>query len=581
MSTQAKPRQSEALVPWRFYLVGGVLLALFAALLARSAFIQLIAPDRLVAEGDSRTLRTMTEQVTRGIITDRNGEELAISVPVQAIWADPKTVYERQGLDDERRWQALADVLGVDANGLQQRVTANAKKRFVYLARQVSPAAAAFTRELAIPGVYLKEESRRFYPAGEVSSQLIGFTNIDDNGQEGIERAYNGWLTGKAGRRLVRKDASGRLVESMEVLESSTPPQNLQLTIDQRIQALAYQELKYATEYHRATAASLVVIDIPTGEVLAMVNTPSFNPNNRGDLASHRTRNRAITDSFEPGSTLKPLAVAAALNAGTISPGTIVDTNPGWLRVGGRQVRDHRNYGVLDVAGVLAKSSNVGTTKIALGLGIEQYLKTLYGFGLGSQTGIGLIGEVPGMLSAKRRWSDFEVATLSFGYGVAVTPLQLAQAYAVLGGGGVYRPPSIIKGQQREGTEVVLAPRTAKQVLQLMEAVTTKGGSGTAAQVAGYRVAGKTGTARKAVAGGYSKDYVASFVGVAPISNPRLAIAVIMDEPRGDHYYGGDVSAPVFSRVMTGALRILNVAPDAVTVGQGQVAALAEINKRG
>ncbi len=581
MSTQAKSRQPAPVVPWRFYLVGGVLLALFMALLMRSAFIQVIAPDRLVAEGDSRTLRTMTEQMTRGIITDRNGEELAVSVPVQAIWADPKTVHEHHGLDDSRRWQALADVLGVDAKGLQQRVAANPKKRFVYLARQVSPAAAAFTRELAIPGVYLKEESRRFYPAGEVSAQLIGFTNIDDNGQEGIERAFNSWLTGKAGRRLVRKDASGRVVESMEVLEASTPPQGLQLTIDQRIQALAYQELKYAAEYHQATAASVVVIDIPTGEVLAMVNTPSFNPNNRGDLASHRTRNRAITDTFEPGSTLKPLAVAAALDAGTITPTTIIDTNPGWLRVGGRQVRDHRNYGVLDVSGVIAKSSNIGTTKIALGMGIDQYLKTLYGFGLGSQTGIGLIGEVSGMLTAKRRWSDFEIATLSFGYGVTVTPLQLAQAYAVLGGRGVYRPPIIVRGQQREGTEMVLEARTAQQVLQMMEAVTNKGGTGTAAQVAGYRVAGKTGTARKAVAGGYGSDYVATFVGVAPVSNPRLAIAVIMDEPRGDHYYGGEVSAPVFSRVMTGALRILNVAPDAVTVGQGQVAALAEINKRG
>lgn len=581
MSTQARSRQLPDNLSWRFYGVAAMLILLFGALLVRTAYIQLISPDRLVAEGDSRTLRTMTAAMTRGIITDRNGEELAVSVPVQAIWADPKTVYERHGLDDERRWQALADVLGVDPVALRQRVAANPNKRFVYLARQVSPAAARFTKELAIPGVYLKEESRRFYPTGEVSAQLIGFTNIDDAGQEGIERAYNSWLTGKAGRRLVRKDASGRVVESMEELEASTPPQNIALTIDQRIQTLAYQELKYAVEYHQAAAASLVVIDIPTGEVLAMVNTPSFNPNNRGDLASHRTRNRAITDTFEPGSTIKPLAVAAGLAAGTITPQTIFDTNPGWLRVGGRVVRDHRNYGVLDTAGVIAKSSNIGTTKIALGMPLDHYLSTLRSFGFGTETGIGLTGEVPGMLSSRRRWSEFEIATLSFGYGITVTPLQLAQAYATLGGQGVYRPPTIIKGQERDAATQVLEPRMASQVVQMMEAVTNKGGTGTAAQVPGYRVAGKTGTARKAVAGGYGSDYIATFVGVAPVSNPRLAIAVVMDEPGGDQYYGGEVSAPVFGKVMSGALRILNVEPDGVTLQQGQVAALTVEDKRG
>lgn len=574
MNTQAKARTQQDPIQWRYYGVFVLLGMLFVALLSRTAFIQVVNPDRLVAESDSRTLRTMTEAVSRGIITDRNGEQLAVSVPVQAIWADPKVVIEKNGLADARRWQALADVLDIPVDTLKGRIGTSPDKRFTYLARQVSPAAAKFVHELKLPGVYLKQESRRFYPAGEVSAQLVGFTNIDDHGQEGLERAYDGWLTGEAGRRLVRKDASGRVVESMEVLEEPRPPQDLALTIDQRIQALAYQELKYATEYNDAAAASLVVIDIPSGEVLAMANTPSYNPNNRKDLASYRMRNRAVTDTFEPGSTMKPLAVAAALSAGTIKADDIIDTYPGWMRVGGGLVRDHKNEGMLSIAGVLAKSSNVGAAKIVLGMPYEHFLNTLYRFGLGNTTGIGLTGEVSGTLGGGRRRSEFEIATMAFGYSLTVTPLQMAQAYAVLGSGGVYRAPVIIRGQNRPEAEQVLDPNVARQVVSLMESVTATEGTGKAARVTGYRVAGKTGTAEKAVAGGYGGEYVGLFVGLAPASHPRLAMAVVIDAPQGDYHTGGMVAAPVFSKVMDGALRLLNVPPDDVDLSE-QVAALA------
>ncbi|MDO6524200.1 MULTISPECIES: penicillin-binding transpeptidase domain-containing protein [unclassified Motilimonas] len=541
--------------------VSVVIVLVFSSLLARAAYIQIIEPDRLQKEGDLRSLRTTSTQVQRGIISDRNGQPLAISVPVQAVWADPKVIHEKGSLSNVKAWQALSDVLSVETDKLINKVK-NPKKRFIYLQRQVSPAMAQYVKQLALPGVYLKPESRRFYPAGEITSQIIGFTNIDDKGQEGIEKAYDDWLTGIPGQRQVRKDRHGRVIEDIAVVKEAQQAKDITLSIDQRIQSIAYRALKKYVKLNRATSGSAVVIDVTNGEVLAMVNSPSFNPNNRGQYQSFRVRNRAITDTFEPGSTVKPFVIAGALINNVVEPDEIIDTSPGWMRIGGRRVADHRNYGKMDLTMILQKSSNIGVSKLALELTAPRLQAAFAEFGFGSDTGIGLIGETSGVLPVRRRWSDFELATMSFGYAFTANTLQLAQAYAILGSGGVSYPLSIIKRDEKPQGEQVIPRETALQVVSMLESVTKLGGTGTQAQVEGYRVAGKTGTSRKAVAGGYGDDYVAVFAGVAPVSNPKLAIAVIVNEPKGDRYYGGDVAAPVFAEVMDGSLQLLNVAPD-------------------
>ncbi|MCE2572073.1 penicillin-binding transpeptidase domain-containing protein [Motilimonas eburnea] len=555
------PKAKPNFINWRFMTVSVVIVLVFASLLARAAYIQIIEPDRLQKEGDLRSLRTTSTQVQRGIISDRNGEPLAISVPVQAVWADPKVIHEKGSLSNSKAWQALSDVLSVETEKLLAKVE-NPKKRFIYLKRQVSPAMAQYVNQLALPGVYLKPESRRFYPAGEISSQIIGFTNIDDKGQEGIEKAYDDWLTGIPGQRKVRKDRHGRVIEDISVVKEAQQAKDITLSIDQRIQSIAYRALKKYVKLNRATSGSAVVIDVTNGEVLAMVNSPSFNPNNRGQYQSFRVRNRAITDTFEPGSTVKPFVVASALINNVVEPDAVIDTSPGWMRIGGRRVADHRNYGEMDLTTILQKSSNIGVSKLALELTAPRLQQTFADVGLGSDTGIGLIGETSGLLPSRRRWSDFELATMSFGYAITANTLQLAQAYAILGSGGVSYPLSMVKRDQAPQGEQVMPKETALRLVSMLESVTQKGGTGTQAQVEGYRVAGKTGTSRKAVAGGYGDDYVAVFAGVAPVSNPRLAIAVIVNEPKGDRYYGGDVAAPVFAEVMGGALQLLNVAPD-------------------
>ncbi|MCE0555751.1 penicillin-binding transpeptidase domain-containing protein [Motilimonas cestriensis] len=555
------PKAKPNFINWRFMTVSVVIVLVFSSLLARAAYIQIIEPDRLQKEGDLRSLRTTSTQVQRGIISDRNGQPLAISVPVQAVWADPKVIHEKGSLSNVKAWQALSDVLSVETDKLINKVK-NPKKRFIYLQRQVSPAMAQYVKQLALPGVYLKPESRRFYPAGEITSQIIGFTNIDDKGQEGIEKAYDDWLTGIPGQRQVRKDRHGRVIEDIAVVKEAQQAKDITLSIDQRIQSIAYRALKKYVKLNRATSGSAVVIDVTNGEVLAMVNSPSFNPNNRGQYQSFRVRNRAITDTFEPGSTVKPFVIAGALINNVVEPDEIIDTSPGWMRIGGRRVADHRNYGKMDLTMILQKSSNIGVSKLALELTAPRLQAAFAEFGFGSDTGIGLIGETSGVLPVRRRWSDFELATMSFGYAFTANTLQLAQAYAILGSGGVSYPLSIIKRDEKPQGEQVIPRETALQVVSMLESVTKLGGTGTQAQVEGYRVAGKTGTSRKAVAGGYGDDYVAVFAGVAPVSNPKLAIAVIVNEPKGDRYYGGDVAAPVFAEVMDGSLQLLNVAPD-------------------
>ncbi|MDX1267047.1 MAG: penicillin-binding transpeptidase domain-containing protein [Oceanisphaera sp.] len=571
MRRRKQNKKEPMLTGWRFLTVCGVILFAFVALFSRAAWIQVVSPDRLRQEGDMRSLRTTVTSTTRGMIMDRNGEELAVSVPVQAVWADPKQVHTELSLEKGQAWQALADVLGVPHETLMKRVE-NPQRRFVYLQRQVTPAVAEYIRKLRLPGVHLRPEERRFYPTGEINAHLVGMTNIDGHGIEGIERGFNEWLTAQAGERRVRKDRNGRVIEDLGVVSEARQANNIQLTIDQRIQALAYRSLKRATEYYRATSASLVMIDVKTGEVLAIVNSPSFNPNNRSQYQSFRARNRAVTDTYEPGSTIKPLIVVSALENGVVNADSIVDTSPGWMRLGGKRVSDTRNLGPISVQTVLQRSSNMGMARMALQETPEQLLDTLYRFGLGIDSGMGLVGESTGLIPQRRRWSDIERATLSFGYGLTVTPLQLAQSYAVLANGGVRYPLTIIKRSQPPVGEQVVPKQHADAVLHMLESVVGPGGTARKAAIPGYRVAGKTGTSRKAIAGGYGSDYVGVFAGMAPVSNPRLAMVVVMNEPQGDKYYGGDVAAPVFAEVMSGALQLLNIRPDGATQEQFQLA---------
>jgi len=552
---KAQPHLSKG----RFYFALLVVFGVFGSLVARAAYIQLVEPERLIYEGDRRSLRADATTVQRGSILDRNGRELAVSVPVQTVWADPKRVHEGNGLENRERWLALAEVFRTDVDDLLGKV-ADPTRRFVYLERKVTPGVAEFVRQLEIPGVYLKTESRRFYPAGEVAAHVVGFTDIDGLGIEGLEAIYNQVLTGIPGERVYRKDAAGRVVEEIRVTEAQQP-QQLTLSIDQRLQSLAYAEVKKAVRYHQATSGSAVIVDVRTGEVLAMVNSPSYNPNNRNTLQPHRLRNRAITDAYEPGSTVKPLAVIAGLEAGTIKPDDIIDTSPGWMRLGGRRVSDPRNRGELTITQILENSSNVGTAKIALDTGINNMLDTYAAVGFGNDTGVAMLGESFGVLQNRQRWSDFEIATLSYGYGMSATTLQLAQMYAIIGAEGVRRPLSIQRREAAPEGEQVISAQTARAVLGMLESVVANG-SGSRAQVRGYRVAGKTGTSRKAVAGGYGDEYVTLFAGIAPVSDPRIAVVVTINEPSGDEYYGSEVSAPVFAEIVGDALRVMNVPPD-------------------
>lgn len=563
--TTVKPKESEQgtslLIRWRFHLVLGFVFLAFAALVVRLAFIQVIEPDNLIREGDLRSIRVKALPSARGIISDRNGEPLAVSVPVEAVWADPVTIFKEKALDNKQRWYALADVLGLQREELIERIERNENRRFIYLQRQVSPAMANYIRELKIPGVGLKSESRRYYPAGEVSAHLVGVTGIDGHGLEGVERSYDNWLTGEAGKQTIRKDRYGRVVENI-AYEDRQEGKSLELTIDQRLQAIAYRAIKQAVADHRATSGSAVMLDVKTGAVLAMVNAPSYNPNNRSDWQSYKMRNRIITDSLEPGSTVKPFVILAALENGVATKDTVIDTGNGILQVGGSRVRDTSKVGKADLTEILKKSSNIGVTKLSMEMPVEAILGMYNSVGLGEPSGLNLVGEVTGIFPTRSRWSPIERATLSFGYGLSITPIQLVHAYATLGNEGMYEPIHIIKSNDRDMAKQVVSKQHAREVLNMLETVTQKGGSARRAAVPGYRVGAKTGTSRKATAGGYSDEYITYTAGVAPVSDPRIAFVVVVNEPQGDDYYGGSVASPVFSEIMKGALQILNVAPD-------------------
>lgn len=560
----ARINKAPDLINWRFIVVLVAMLAVFCALVIRAAYIQVIAPDDLIEQGDNRTLRTRSSMVHRGLITDRNGEELAVSVPVRAVWADPKIIHQENALTQRRRWLALAEVLGQDITDLLDKVS-NPSRRFVYLQRQVSPAMADYVDQLDIPGVGLRNESRRYYPSGEVAAQLIGFTDVDDQGIEGLERIYDDWLTGTPDSRKIRRDAQGRQVEILEQTDGELA-NDLVLTIDQRIQAMAYKAIKQATETYSAASASAVVVDVASGDILAMVNTPSFNPNNRRTVAAHRVRNRVVTDAFEPGSSLKPLAVLSALEFGIVNPDTVIDTSPGWMRLGGSMVQDTRNLGKMDLTTIIQKSSNMGTSKLALAVPKEFLLDTYYNMGLMTDTGTMLAGESSGIFHERNRWSEFELATLSFGYGISVTTAQLARMYTTIANGGIKKNLNIVQQSVDQDSAVyedrVVSADNVAALIEMMESVTKEGGSGTKASVPGYRIAGKTGTSRKAIAGGYGEQYVNIFAGLAPVTNPQLVTVVLINEPGGDLYHSSDTAAPVFSNIMGGALRLLNIAPD-------------------
>ncbi|ELS3713659.1 peptidoglycan glycosyltransferase FtsI [Vibrio fluvialis] len=560
-SAKVTEQDSPVFIRWRFYLIVFFVLLAFAMLVGRLAFIQIIEPDNLIREGDMRSIRAKTLQSARGIISDRNGEALAVSVPVDAVWADPVTIFKQGGLVEKERWYALADVLSLDRQEMMKKLEDNRTRRFIYLQRQVSPAMAKYIRELKLSGVGLKSESRRYYPAGEVSAHLIGVTGIDGHGLEGVERSYDKWLTGEAGKSIIRKDRYGRVVENIS-LEEREEGKPLQLTIDQRLQAIAFRAVKQAMADYRATSASAVMLDVKTGAVLAMVNAPSYNPNNRSDWQSFKMRNRVITDAFEPGSTVKPFVVLAALANGTADEHTIIDTGDGVMRIGGSRVRDTSKVGKATLQMILKKSSNVGVAHLALGMPLEAMLGMYNSVGLGEVSGLNLVGETTGIFPNRRRWSQFEIATLAFGYGLSITPIQLAHAYATLGNLGKYQPVHLIESNQQDLSHQVVDAKYAKQVLDMLETVTQPGGTAVKAAVPGYRIAAKSGTSRKAIAGGYSDEYFAYTAGVAPVSDPRISLVVMVNEPQGDSYYGGAVAGPVFSEIMKGALQILNIAPD-------------------
>lgn len=549
---------TPATYPVRRALVLLVLSAITLLLAWRAVELQVFNRSFLQGEGNARHQRVIAVAAHRGMITDRNGEPLAISTPVDSVWANPQQMVTAQA-----HWPQLAKLLNLDPQQLRKHLATRMDKEFIYLKRRINPDIAQQVMALGIPGISLQREYRRYYPGGEVNAQVLGFTGIDDAGQEGLELGYDDWLRGVPGSKRVLKDRLGRIVEDVESINPPRPGRDLRLSIDRRIQYLAHRELKAAITQQRAKSGSAVILDVRTGEVLAMVNLPTYNPNRPNATRNEGTRNRAVTDVFEPGSTIKPFTVAAALESGQYRAETLIETSPGFYKVGRKMIRDLHDYGRIDVSTVIQKSSNIGTTKMALAIPPQRMWKVFSGAGLGVSTGSGFPGEVSGLLIPYQRWRDLDRATLSFGYGLSVTPLQLAQAYTVLAGDGQLRPASFVPVEHAPPGKPVIQAQTAAALRVMMERVVHEGGTATLARVPGYRVAGKTGTVRKLGPDGYVQDrYLSLFAAMVPASAPRLVMVVMINEPGSKDYYGGLVAAPVFSKVMTDALRLLDVVPD-------------------
>ncbi len=566
-----------ALYPWRFRVVLGLLGAMVAAICWRIIDLQVLDHAFLQGQGDARSVRHVPIPAHRGLITDRNGEPLAVSTPVTTLWANGKEL--QAGKD---RWPALAAALGQEPKAFAARLEENAGREFMYLVRGLTPEQGQSVLDLKVPGVYSIEEFRRFYPAGEVTAHVVGFTDIDDHGREGVELAFDQWLSGVPGKREVLKDRRGRLIKDVQVTRNAKAGKALALSIDLRLQYLAHRELRNVVTEFGAKGASLVMLDVKTGEVLAMVNQPTYNPNNRRNLQPAMMRNRAMIDVFEPGSTVKPFSMSAALESGRWKPTDTVDVYPGTLQIGKYTIRDvSKNEGVLDLTGILIKSSNVGISKIAFDIGAEPIYNVMQQVGLGQDTGLGFPGERIGNLPNHRIWPKAETATLAYGYGLSVTAIQLAHAYAVLANNGRSIPMTLTRadGRAQDGVQVI-PEATAKTIQGMLQQVVEAPSGVFRAKVPAYHVGGKSGTARKATVGtkGYTANaYRSLFAGFAPISNPRIAMVVVVDEPSTGAYFGGLISAPVFGKVMAGALRLMNIAPDNLTPADVQPAVAVTI----
>ncbi len=526
-------------------------------LVYRAVDLQVLNNSYLQKRGNALHLRDVKLPAYRGKILDATGHALAISAPVSSVWINP------QELDLHDKQSEFAKLLGLSDRALSKKLKKVATRHFAYLRRHMDPQVAMQIDDLQLSGVYLEKEYRRYYPDGEVAAHLVGFTDIDDEGQEGLELAFNEKLKGVAGTERVLRDGKHRMVKHVDNIRVPLPGQDIVLSIDRRLQYLAYRELKAAVAQHKAKAGSLVLLNPKTGEVLAVANQPAFNPNDRSKLKTSHIRNRAFIDLFEPGSTMKPFTVAAGIESGLFDTSSIIDTAPGYIKVGRSQVRDHRNYGEVDLATLLLKSSNVAAAKIALAIPPEGLWGMFNKLGFGRSAELGFPGEARGKLVGYEQWRPIEAATLSFGYGLSMSALQLAHGYAAIANDSLLQPVELVKSESQAKGVQVMAPFIAKQIRHMLKAVVSKVGTAPRAKVHGYTVAGKTGTVKKAIAGGYSEDkYLGIFAGMAPASKPELVMVVVIDEPKAGDYYGGLVAAPVFSRVMAGALRLLNIAPD-------------------
>ena len=557
-----------AIRQWRVLLIMLAMLLCVVAIAWQLSALHILQRDFLQGQGDARTIRTIPLVANRGLITDRNGEPLAVSTPVQSIWVNPSELVETPEVV-----YSLAAALEMNPEVLASTISNNANREFLYVKRRLAPADAKRVMDLKLGHVYSQQEYQRFYPQGEVAAHLIGFSNVDDIGQEGLELTYDDWLGGVPGRRQVIKDRRGHIIEELNMIQTAEPGNNLTLAIDFQLQNLAYRALKAEFITRRAGGASALILDVDTGEVLAMVNQPSYNPHNKADMTDFSVlRNRAITDVFEPGSTVKAFTITAALESGLFEPDTIIETSPGWMMVGPNEIRDIFNYGTLTLSKVITKSSNIGTSKIAFEIGPEPIRDVLQRVGFGEVPGTGFPGERGGVLPNPRRWSRIETATLSYGYGLSASALQLARAYSVIADEGVLKPVSLLKLSEADiealPREQVISPVIAGQVLDMLETVvdSSRGGSAVEANIPFYDVAGKTGTAHVVGEYGYEDNLHNSFfVGLVPASDPEIVVVVVINEPKGEEHYGGHVAAPVFSEIATGAMRILNVPPDNVT----------------
>jgi len=547
---------------WRYQIVGLVFAVIFGGLIVRAAYLQIVDTDYLQSQGDARYLRVQTEIPTRGMVVDRNGQPLAISTPVNSIWMHPATVLKQQ---KEYSYKKLSQLLGTSRDQILAKAKSKQTRQFVYLKRQIPPHLAKQIVELDIPGINSVREYKRYYPAGPVVGHVLGFTNIDNEGQEGLELAFNEQLKGLPGRTRVLRDKFGHVVEYVEQLSRVQHGEDIKLSLDSRIQYLAYRYLQAAVKKHQATSASLVALDVKTGEVLAMVSAPDFNPNDRLDLKSSQFRNRSITDSFEPGSTVKPFTVAMGIDEGVIDAQTKIDTEKGSFYIGRNKISDTKDLGEISVSEVVQKSSNIGAAKIAMMMQPEELYDVYRELGFGERNDLKVSGEHRGILVKRKKWKPIEHATLSYGYGLTVNTLQLARAYQALANNGVLLPVSLHPVDEVPEGHRVFSEETAKQVSLMLESVVGSNGTAPLAQVDQYRVGGKTGTAHRVVNGQYQDDsYMATFAGYAPISDPQIVMVVVVNDPKGIDYYGGLVAAPVFSSVMGGALRFRDVAPDSI-----------------